>query len=75
MAETGSSSHTIHDYNERYIDRVEYMIGDAILANQNARDKEPRTWEVLFYNMVQATQQPYMMTVLHTVNYLLLFGY
>ena len=34
------------------------MIGDAILAHQNVRDKESSTCEEQFYNMVQAAQQP-----------------
>jgi len=37
MAEAGDSSHTNYDYNEHYVDRIEYIIGDAILANQNVR--------------------------------------
>ena len=45
MAETDGSSHTNHDYNERYKDSIEYMVGDAILANQNVKDEEPSTCE------------------------------
>ena len=35
---------------------MEYMVGDAILANQNVSDKEPSTCKESFYNMVQAVQ-------------------
>jgi len=39
IPEPDSASHTNHDYNECDVDRMEYMISDAILANQNVRDE------------------------------------
>jgi len=33
---------------------MEYMVDDAIFANQNMRDEEPSTCKEPFYNMVQA---------------------
>jgi len=56
MLEVGRSSIINHDYNKPYINRMEYMVSDAMLANQNVRDKEPTTWQEPFYNMVQVTQ-------------------
>ena len=43
MTEAGCSIHTNYDCNECYVDCMEYMVGDAILANQNVRDEEPST--------------------------------
>jgi len=43
MAEAGSSSDTNHDYNECYVNCMEYMISDAILENQNVSKEKPNT--------------------------------
>ena len=51
--EASSSSHTNHDCNERYLDRMEYIVDNPILANQNVRNEELSTYEEPFYNMVQ----------------------
>jgi len=69
MAETSGSSHTNHNYNEHYVDRMKYMIGDVILSNQNTRDEGSNTWEEPFYNRFKLLNNPYMMAVQHTVNY------
>ena len=45
-------------YNEFYVDRMEDIVGDAIIANQNVREEEPCICREPFYNMVQAAQQP-----------------
>ena len=37
MGEAGGSNHTNYAHNECYVDQMEYMIGDAVLANQNVR--------------------------------------
>ena len=39
MPEASSSSQTSHDYSEFYVDGIEYMVSDVILANQNVRGK------------------------------------
>jgi len=57
IPEVGGSSHTNNDYFECYVDRMEDMVDDAIIANQNVREEGLSTcWEP-FYNMVQAAQQ------------------
>ena len=43
IPEARGSSHINDDYNESYVDRMKYMVGDAIMANQNLRDKESST--------------------------------
>jgi len=58
LSEVGGSSHINKDYNESYVDRMEYVVGDAIMTNQNVREKESSTWRQSFHNMVQAPQQP-----------------
>jgi len=40
MPKAGSSSHINHDYNESSIDRMKYMVGEAVTANQNVREKD-----------------------------------
>ena len=74
MGEAGGLSHAHYALHECYIDHMEYMIGDAILTNQNVRVQEGSSQEP-FCNMVQAAQQSYMMVVQPTVSSLLLFGY
>ena len=64
-----------HDYNECYVDHMEYMVGDAILTNQNVRDEELSTCDELFYNMVKLPNNLYIMAVPHTISSLLLLGY
>jgi len=57
MAEAGGSSHTNYANNECYVDHMEYMIDDAVLANQNVRVQEESSCQELFYDVVQAAQQ------------------
>jgi len=57
ISKVGGLSHINNGYNEFYVDRIEYMIGDAINANQNVRDEESSTCREPFYNIVQAAQQ------------------
>ena len=56
LPKAGGSSYINHDDNESYIDHMEYMISDAVLANQNVRNEEPSTCQESFYNMVQVAQ-------------------
>jgi len=54
----GGSSHINNDYSEFYVHRMEDIVDDAIIANQNVREEGSSTCSELFYNMVQAAQQP-----------------
>ena len=45
-------SHINHDYSQSYVDPMEYMVGDVIIANKNVREKESSTCREPFYNMV-----------------------
>ena len=38
IPEVGGSSHINNDYSEFYVDRMEDMVDDAIIANQNVRE-------------------------------------
>ena len=40
IPEVGGSSYINNDYNESYVDRIEYMVGDAVMTNQNVRKEE-----------------------------------
>ena len=57
ISKVGGLSHINNDYNESYVDRIEYMVGNAIMTNQNVREEESSTCWELFCNMVQAAQQ------------------
>jgi len=54
----GGSSHINNDYYESYVDRIEDMADDAIIANQNVREEGSSTFRELFYNIVQIARQP-----------------
>jgi len=56
--EVGGSSHINNDCSESYIDRMEDMVDDAIIAHQNVREEGSNTCRELFYDMIQAAQQP-----------------
>jgi len=58
MGETGGSNHSNCAHNECYVDDMDSMIGDAMLANENVMVQEGSSSQEPFYNMVQATQQP-----------------
>ena len=58
IPEVGGSSNFNNDYSESYIDRMEDMVDDAVIANQNVREEGSSTCREPFYNMVQAAQQP-----------------
>ena len=58
MREANGSSHTNYAHNECYVDHMEFMIGDAMLANENVMVQEGSSSQKPFYNMVQAAQQP-----------------
>ena len=58
VPEVEGSIHVNNDYSESYIDRMEDMIDDAIITNQNIREEGSSTCREPFYNMVQAIQQP-----------------
>ena len=58
IPEVRGSSNVNNDYSESYIDRMEDMVDDAIIANQNVREEGSSTCRESFYNMVQAAQQP-----------------
>ena len=73
--EMGGSSHTNYAHNECYVDHMDSMIGDAMLANENVMVQEGSSSQEPFYNMVQAVNSPYKMIVQLTVSSLLLFGY
>ena len=47
MTKAGGSSYTNYDHNECYVDCMECIVGDAILANQNVRDEESNTCEAI----------------------------
>jgi len=56
MGKAGGSTHTNYAHNECYIDHIEYIADDVILANQNVRVQEGSSSQESFYNMVQAAQ-------------------
>ena len=58
VPKVGGSSHVNNDYSESYIDRMEDMVDDAIIANQNVKEEGLSTCREPFHNMVQAIQQP-----------------
>ena len=58
IPELRGSSHINNDYSESYIDRMEDMVNDAIIANQNVKGEGSSTCREPFYNMVRAAQQP-----------------
>ena len=39
IPEIGGSNHVNNDYSETYIDRMEDMVDDAIIGNQNVRQE------------------------------------
>ena len=42
ISEVRGSTHINNDYNEAYVDRIEYMVDDGIMAYQNVRDEVSR---------------------------------